>query len=112
VRAGRGTHCDFCGADLDLGREFVYQVESIEFESNPMVLEVIRRLPDYYGEPLRFCRKCHDSVDCNRRDQDDEEQLRAPIDRASDRLLRWGLWVAAALAAAVVLAIVLHAICG
>jgi hypothetical protein len=46
------TTCDFCGGDMDLGQEFVYQFESLNFAEHPNLLEIIRRLPYDAGEPF------------------------------------------------------------
>lgn len=70
------THCDFCGAALDLGQEFVFQVESLRFVDDPVLLEHIRNLPQYHqGEPLRLCGQCRAGVEQNQRDIEEEERL-------------------------------------
>jgi hypothetical protein len=74
------TICDFCGNQLDLGQEFVYQFESIKFAEDPVLLALIRRLPDYQGEPLRLCRSCRTGLEQNARDIENE---RATIDRTT-----------------------------
>jgi hypothetical protein len=100
VSASRHSHCNFCGTKLDLGREFVYQVESLQFEENEFVLETIRRLPYYCGEPLRFCKACHASFTANQREIADEQKTAEVMGRAAWKFVRVGLWVPLGLAAA------------
>ena len=74
------TVCDFCGNQMGLGEEFVYQFESIKFAEDPILLALIRRLPDYQGEPLRLCRSCRTGLEQNARDIENEQ---AAIDRTT-----------------------------
>jgi hypothetical protein len=67
-----GSYCDFCQVQLDLCREFVYQLETEQFSENPMILAYIREHPRYLGEPLRICKQCHASLERNKREQADE----------------------------------------
>src|SRR3954465_7023597 len=61
------TTCAFCRGVLEPSREFIYQFESLKFCENERVLELIRRMPRYRGEPLRICKKCKDSIEMNQR---------------------------------------------
>lgn len=76
------TYCDFCNAEMELGREFVYQFESLNFLDDESELERIRLNEDYHGEPLRLCNACSQGVERNRREQiaeksDDDRRARA-----------------------------------
>lgn len=64
------TYCDFCGVELEPGREFVYQYESLNFVDDETILAAIRNSGAYYGEPLRLCTGCNDSIQRNKRDLD------------------------------------------
>ncbi|WP_425615206.1 hypothetical protein NA78x_005106 [Anatilimnocola sp. NA78] len=80
--------CHYCGDPLDAGRQFAYEFESIKFVDDEETLEAMRSSPDYYGEPLRLCKVCHDSIAKNQQDLD-EEVLRAERDRRFFQIL-WG----------------------
>jgi hypothetical protein len=68
------TYCDFCESELEDKREFIYQLESLSFVDDEELLEAIRRVPAYHGEPLRICERCNNSIQKNLQDlQDDEE---------------------------------------
>jgi hypothetical protein len=67
------TTCNFCGAEINAGREFIYQLESLQFCDDEAVLEWIRNSSTYQGEPLRLCRKCNDGVAKNIADTREEE---------------------------------------
>jgi hypothetical protein len=57
------TRCNFCGAQLESSREFIFQFESLQYD--PRTLAYIRRMPGYRGEPLRLCKKCNDGIEQN-----------------------------------------------
>jgi hypothetical protein len=59
------TYCDFCRRELEGKREFIYQMESLNFVDDEALLEAIRNVPAYHGEPLRICGTCNDSVQKN-----------------------------------------------
>ena len=62
------TYCQFCGEELDLGREFVFMVEAQVYDERIAPLEVVQASEHYHGEPLRVCKECQSSIDENRRD--------------------------------------------
>ena len=66
------TRCDFCGAALEPSREFIYQFESLKFCDNEDVLNLIRRMPKYQGEPLRICKECNEGIQQNDREREEE----------------------------------------
>jgi hypothetical protein len=80
------TYCSHCGAELDLGQEFIYQVESMQFVDDPILLELIRRLPDYHGEPLRLCKECRDSIAASQIEIADAE-------REAERIQKRARWM-------------------
>ena len=81
---GHGTYCQYCGDPLDSGSEFVFLVEAQVYDEEVAPLELVRRSPDYHGEPLRVCRECRASIEQNRQDLLD----RAAEEEASSRRLR------------------------
>jgi hypothetical protein len=99
-RPSKGTRCDFCHAELSAVQEFIYHVESFDFVNHPVLLEIIRRMPRYQGEPLRLCRDCRASIEMNIREKEDETETIAKSDRLGGRLILWllfvplGVWVA------------------
>lgn len=70
------TFCQFCGEPLGPGREFVYQVENESFEA------ALAEHPDWaarvlasdwvYGTPLRICKACHESIEVNEEELEQE----------------------------------------
>ena len=59
------ANCDYCEAELEPSREFIYEMESQNFVDDEEWLEEIRRVPAYHGEPLRICKQCQASIDRN-----------------------------------------------
>jgi hypothetical protein len=66
--------CSFCGMTIDAGREFVYEFESLQFCDDHRVLEFLRESSNYYGEPLRLCRTCNESISGNRSELFEEKE--------------------------------------
>lgn len=93
------TYCNFCNSELEPGREFIYQMESLNFLNDERLLEAIHNMPEYVGEPLRICKLCHASFEQNRRELEEEQETHQREQRIS--LLVIG--VAIALTAAMVL---------
>lgn len=77
--------CQFCGEELDLGREFVYQLESLDFEDDDARLEFIRQAALYYGEPLRTCKKCQQNLEQHQLDLGEDVQASARDGKRSAR---------------------------
>ena len=94
------TCCDFCGEKLELSREFIYQMESLDFMDDDGRLEAIRRSPDYHGEPLRLCKACHQGVEENRLDKRSEEEALERKHRRAMAIMKVGVLVFAGLLAA------------
>jgi predicted nucleic acid-binding Zn ribbon protein len=69
------TTCTYCGTSIDAGREFVYQFESLQFCENEQVLDQIQNSSLYYGEPLRLCKGCSQSVDTNHAEVEEESRV-------------------------------------
>jgi hypothetical protein len=82
--------CDFCREPVDLARLFIYEVESLNFEENPAVLEWIRNHPAYLGEPLRLCKKCHESVSKGKEELQAWENELAHGSRQSEAIINFG----------------------
>jgi hypothetical protein len=87
------TFCDYCGQRLELGREFVYQLEMIQEIEDPR----LQGLVDEHsltadGEPLRVCELCRQSIDDNLQAliQEEEDGDTIPIGGRYTRFtLRW-----------------------
>jgi hypothetical protein len=92
------TYCDFCGAELAAGREFVYQYESLNFVDDEEILRLIRSSGAYYGEPLRLCNHCNNSVLRNEREQKQEAQEEAENRKRARALFLGGLAIVAVFA--------------
>jgi hypothetical protein len=76
------THCQYCGAELDQGREFVFLVEAQEFDEQVLPWEMVQASPDYLGEPLRVCQDCQASINQNRQDLAERDAWeRASVER-------------------------------
>jgi hypothetical protein len=85
------TYCDFCGSILEPGREFVYQFESLKFLDDEATLAAMRNSELYYGEPLRLCSSCNESVERNKKELEEEAQADRRITRLAQTLLVIGL---------------------
>ena len=59
---------------MELSREFIYQMESQDFQEDDALLDIIHSLPTYHGEPLRLCKACQSSVELCQQEQLEEEQ--------------------------------------
>ena len=89
----RNAYCHYCGAALDLGHEFLFEVEALDYEEHVAPMAAIRDLPHYCGEPLPICKDCRESIEENRRDLA-EEAIR---EEARTRRLR-RIWIAGGIA--------------
>ena len=69
MSAAAKTSCAFCLQPMSLGREFVFQVEQLNFaelfSGQQNILERLRAYAEHPGEPLRICEACHRSVEEN-----------------------------------------------
>jgi hypothetical protein len=98
-RPSKANRCDFCRDELSTVQEFIYHVESFNFEIDPVRLEIIRRIPRYLGEPLRLCQDCRASLEVNVREKAEENAAITRSDALGRRLLLWllvvplGLWM-------------------
>lgn len=65
-------YCQFCGDEIDLGRELVYQMDAADWrELVPWWQELmLARDPRYYGEPLRVCATCEREAAENRAEKE------------------------------------------
>jgi len=82
----KNTTCNFCGASIDAGREFVYQFESLQFCENEEILDQIQESSLYYGEPLRLCKGCSGSVEKNLADSEEESRVIAAQTRFAQKV--------------------------
>ncbi|WP_337177497.1 hypothetical protein [Paludisphaera sp.] len=69
----RERSCRYCGEPIDEGREFVFLVEVQEFEERVAPMALVEASEHYYGEPLRTCKECRNSIEQNRRDIEERE---------------------------------------
>jgi hypothetical protein len=82
----RQEFCQYCGAYIDLGQAFLFEVEAYEFEQAVAPMELVRSLPYHVrGEPLPICKDCRESIEENRRDLLEE----ATRQRTRKRALVW-----------------------
>ena len=63
---GKQTHCQYCDEPMDPGSEFIFWVESQNYDEQVAPLEMVQLSPLYHGEPLRICKECRDSIEQNR----------------------------------------------
>lgn len=86
------AYCDYCEAELEPSREFIYEMDSQNFVDDEEWLEAIRSVPAYHGEPLRVCKKCYESIQRNKTEMNS--------DLAEDDYEQWAAfrWIAGAFA--------------
>lgn len=58
-------HCWFCEAELNDGETFVTELELLHWKEVEPVWEDFLNCSLYFGEPLRICTACRESVEQN-----------------------------------------------
>ena len=79
----------------------MYQVESVRFEKDPILLDWIRSRPKYHmGEPLQLCGQCRAGIEKNRSEIEEADRQREVIAKRTRKLLLVALLFRLALALA------------